>query len=199
MRGAPIGAVREGIAQMVRDLQGDPFALETVALSVITFSTGAEQVVPLTDILRFRAPDLAAKGKTELGAGLRLLLDKIAQEVRTSSPDIKADWKPICFLLSDGGPSDAWITPANEVCARHNARKVFMTAVGFGRNVHVDKLKRVTPQVVISETAEPVAFSRFLQWASTSISQSCQAAAMRDPTDPNLSSFPAESGFRLVP
>ncbi len=177
MRGAPIAAVRSGIERMANDLRSDPFAIETVWLSVIAFATGAEQVVPLTDVLQFTAPELVAKGQTHMGAALRLLAERIDQEVRLSTPEQKGDWKPIAFLLSDGGPGDAWVKPADEVRARHEAGQMLMVAVGFGPDVHVDKLKRVTPQVVLFESSEPEAFARFLQWASTSVSRSCQAVA----------------------
>ena len=199
MRGEPIDTVRSGLQRMVDDLCSDPFALETVWLSVITFATGAEQVLPLTEIMDARIPELAAKGRTEMGAGLRLLTECIDSEVRRASETEKGDWKPIAFLLSDGGPSDAWITPAKEIHARHDAGRMTMIAVGFGPNVHVDKLKRVTPTVIASDSAEPQAFAKFLQWASTSVSQSCQVASRCSGTDSGLPPLPRDAGLMFLP
>ena len=49
MSGEPIEAVRQGIATLISDLQGDPQALETAYLSVITFDSSAQQVVVVPD------------------------------------------------------------------------------------------------------------------------------------------------------
>lgn len=146
MRGSPIQMVSEGVRRMLDDMRGDPFALETVWLSVISFSTGAQQDIPLTSVLEFCPPALACGGRTDLGCGLRLLAESIDREVRTSTAADKGDWKPTAFLLSDGGPSDGWIRPAKEIRSRHDTGRMAMIAVGFGKGVHYDKLRRVTSQ-----------------------------------------------------
>ena len=199
MRGEPIETVHSGLQRMVDDLCSDPFALETVWLSVITFSTGAERPLPLTEIMDVRVPELSAKGRTEMGAGLRLLTECIDSEVRRASETEKGDWKPIAFLLSDGGPSDAWITPAKDVHVRHDMGRMTMIAVGFGPNVHTDKLKRVTPMVILSDSTEPQAFAKFLQWASTSVSQSCQVVSSGAGASQALPPLPPDSGLRFLP
>ena len=194
MRGEPIQTVQTGIERMLLDLRCDPMALETVWLSIITFSTGAEQIVPLTEVFQFQVPPLVAKGQTHMGAGLRLLAECMDREVVRTSDTQKGDWKPVAFLLSDGGPGDGWITPAKEIRARHEAGRMIMVAVGFGGNVHVDKLQRVTPRVLVSESGEPEAFARFLQWMSASVSRSVQTG----PTDSDvIASCPPPDGFTL--
>lgn len=189
MRGAPIAAVESGIARMVMDLQRDPTALETVYLSIITFATGAELVSPLTDILSFESPKFTAGGRTQLGAALRMLSERIDREVVKSSAEVKGDWKPVVFILSDGGPSDGWITPAKSICARHDRGEWNVLAVGYGKSVQADKLRRITPQVLLSSSQEPDALARFLTWASMSVSRSCkvgvQAAPSRGIPPPN--------------
>ena len=199
MRGEPIAAVRAGIEGVVQSLRRDPMALETVWLSVITFATGTRQAVPLTEVLQFATPELVAKGQTDLGAALRLLAERTDEEVRRSTPEQKDDWKPIAFLLTDGGPGDAWITPAKEIRARHDAGRMLMVAVGFGPNVHIDKLKRITPEVVIAESSEPGTFARFFQWVSTSVSRSCQVAAGAPAAGGELPPLPPDAGFAFVP
>lgn len=174
MRGAPLAMVQQGLEHMVQELRMNPQALETVWLSVITFSAGAKQVVALTEVLQFQPPQLIAKGRTDLGAGLRLLAKKADLEVRANSADQKGDWKPVVFLLSDGGPGDSWIKPAMEIRKRHEAGRMNVIAVGFGPNIHAEKLQRITPQVLIAKSATPESFAKFLSWASLSISRSCQ-------------------------
>lgn len=49
MHGEPIEAVKNGVEMLVSTLRNDPYALETAYLSVITFNTNAQQLVPLTE------------------------------------------------------------------------------------------------------------------------------------------------------
>ncbi|MBQ3447385.1 MAG: VWA domain-containing protein, partial [Synergistaceae bacterium] len=58
MMGAPIEAVKQGITTLLSELKGDPQALETAYLSVITFESTARQVVPLTELIQFQAPSI---------------------------------------------------------------------------------------------------------------------------------------------
>jgi uncharacterized protein YegL len=173
MRGEPISTVNDGLTKLAADLQGNPYALETVWLSLITFSTGAQLLLPLTEVFHLRMPALHAKGRSDLGAALRLLDERLNSEVRPSSGEVKGDWRPVIFILSDGSPSDGWITPAKTIRARHDAGRSVVIAFGFGGNVRVANLQRLTPQVMVSQSNEPDSLSRFLQWVSTSVGRSC--------------------------
>ncbi len=48
-------------------------------------------------------PKLVLGSGTALGAGLDLLQKQMKSEVRIGSSASKGDWKPLCFLLTDGG------------------------------------------------------------------------------------------------
>ena len=106
MTGEPIEAVKVGLQTMVSALRADPYALETAFLSVITFSDKAVQTVPLTELVQFQAPDLNASGTTALGGALSLLADCIERDVKKTTAEAKGDWKPVCFLLTDGQATD---------------------------------------------------------------------------------------------
>ena len=56
MDGEAIQDVNNGIQQLVADLHADPWALDAVWLSVITFANEARQIVPLTDLESFQIP-----------------------------------------------------------------------------------------------------------------------------------------------
>ena len=56
MMGEPIEAVRQGVKALLSELKGDPQALETAYLSVITFDSSARQVIPLTELMQFQEP-----------------------------------------------------------------------------------------------------------------------------------------------
>ena len=99
MVGEPIEAVKQGVKALISELRGDPQALETAYLSVITFDSSARQVMPLTELMLFKEPDLHASGATALGGALNVLIDCIDAEVRKSTETQKGDWRPLVLIL----------------------------------------------------------------------------------------------------
>ena len=108
MKGEAIDAVNSGLVALFKDLRSDPFALETVFLSVISFNTEVTIVRPFHDLLQNDSVFIEAKGQSNFGQGLDLLTEEIKKHVNTSTKDIKGDWKPLVFFMTDGRPSGAW-------------------------------------------------------------------------------------------
>src|SRR5260370_33215578 len=108
MAGDAFLAVNQGLAGLIGDLRSNPMALETAAISLITFASSAKQIVTLTDILSFQIPRLQMGSGTALGAALRLWLDCMNRELIKTTAEQKGDYKPIRFLLTDGWPTDRW-------------------------------------------------------------------------------------------
>ena len=102
MHGEPIEAVKNGVEMLVSTLRNDPYALETAYLSVITFNTNAQQLVPLTELEQFQTPVIEARGCTALGEALTLLADRIDTEVAKTTAEQKGDWRPLVFIMTDG-------------------------------------------------------------------------------------------------
>ena len=91
MSGEPIEAVKNGLQTMQSALRKDPHALEQAFISLITFDTKANQVMPLTEVARFQAPPLSAGGGTSLGAALSLLAQCAEKEVAKGTAEQKGD------------------------------------------------------------------------------------------------------------
>ncbi len=108
MRGEPIESVKVGLSDMIASLRLDPYALETVCVSIITFDSKVEQILPLTELEKLQLPDIQVPeaGATFLGAALDLLCQRYDEEVNMGSHEQKGDWMPLLFLLTDGKPSD---------------------------------------------------------------------------------------------
>ena len=172
MSGEPIEAVRQGIKALLADLRGDPQALETAFLSVITFSSGAQQVCPLTELMAFQEPALDANGSTALGAGLDLLEQCISREVRKGSTTQKGDWKPLVFLMTDGQPTDSWEGPATRI---KQARIGNIIACAAGAQADEAPLKRLSETVVKLSTLQPEALKQFFKWVSSPIKMTSQS------------------------
>ncbi len=169
MAGPAIEAVQNGVNAMVAELRGNPLALETAYLSVITFAREAKQVVPLTELLQFQPPKLSVRTGTAFGAALRLLLHCLKREVKKTTPTQKGDYKPLVFLLTDGQPTDEWEDAADALRAANNPRVANIYAVGCGPDVDNDNLRRVTDIVLSLTELSPEAFRKFFVWLSASV------------------------------
>jgi len=128
-------------------------------------------LTPLTEAASFQPPALQIGTVTNLGAALRFLADRMQQEVVRGSADTKGDWKPIVFLMTDGGPTDDWQSGLQYFRKQHTGM-VVACAAGMGSDIQV--LKAITENVVQIDTADSASMSSFFQWVSASISTSSQ-------------------------
>ncbi len=167
MSGEPIEAVKNGVQVLVSTLRQDPYALETAFLSVITFDTSARQVVPLTELSMFQMPDIKATGTTSLGQALSLLANKVSTEVAKTTAEVKGDWKPLVFLMTDGEPTDNWQNGLNDF-KNQKFGMVVACAAGSGANTTI--LKQITEVVVQLDTADSATIKAFFKWVSASVS-----------------------------
>lgn len=72
MRGERIEAVKNGLDVMLSKLRQDPFALESVFISLIRFDRTAELVVPLTELELLQIPDISIPHSSPLTPVRRL-------------------------------------------------------------------------------------------------------------------------------
>jgi uncharacterized protein YegL len=171
MTGEPIEAVKNGVQVLVSTLRQDPYALETAFLSIITFDSSAKQIVPLTELSMFQMPDIQATGTTALGDALSLLANKIDSEVTKTTTEVKGDWKPLVFLMTDGMPTDNWQKGLSEF----QKRKVgLVVACAAGQGADTNILKQITEIVVQLDTADSATIKAFFKWVSASVSTGSQ-------------------------
>jgi uncharacterized protein YegL len=154
----------------VSALRGEPLALETAYLSVITFESVAKQIVPLTDLISFQEPQINAGGATSLGAALKLLSEKINIEVKKGTSDQKGDWKPLVFLMTDGMPTDSWQSGVDKL--KQCKATVVACAAGFDADTNI--LKQITENVVELKSSSKNDIAAFFKWVTASISTGSQ-------------------------
>jgi len=189
MHGEPIEAVRMGLKALLSDLQGDPQALETVWLSVITFESSAKQTVPLTELSSFREPTISAGGLTSLGAALKLLIKSVDKEVRRTTADQKGDFKPLVFIMTDGAPADE--------LKRKKPGNIIACAAGPSADDTV--LKRITEVVVRLKDTSPGTLGVFMQWVSASVKTTSASVTAQPDAPINLPALPQDKGIQIVP
>lgn len=171
MMGEPIEAVKTGVQTLVSTLRQDPYALETAYLSVITFDSVARQLVPLTELAQFQTPELIANGTTSFGEALSLVTDKIDHEVVRSTSEVKGDWKPLVFIMTDGAPTDEWQAGVQRL---KSARTGLVVACAAGHHADTTILQQLTETVFQLETADSATIKAFFKWVSGSIATSSQ-------------------------
>ncbi|EXJ13527.1 vWA domain-containing protein [Imhoffiella purpurea] len=179
MRGEPIHSVNVGMQAMLSALRQDPYALESVHLSIITFDIEAREYLPLTplDAVQLDEIQVPQSGATFLGAALELLTQCVARDVKKSTPDAKGDWRPLLFVMTDGSPSDL-----------HDFRQAIpkVQQLGFGAIVACaagpkakqEFLRELTDRVVTLDTLDAAAFSGFFKWVSASVAVGSSSAGI---------------------
>lgn len=166
MSGEPIEAVKNGVQIMISSLRQNPQAIETAFLSVITFDSIAQQIIPLTDLASFQMVDIKATGVTALGEALKLVAHKIETEVQKTTTEQKGDWKPLVFIMTDGIPTDDWQIGLNEF---KKSKVAFTVACAAGSGADSNILKQITDNVVSLDTADSASIGKFFQWVTASI------------------------------
>jgi len=172
MSGEAIEAVKTGVQTLVSSLRQDPYALETAYLSVITFDSSAQQRVPLTELPQFQLPAIQASGSTAMGEALTLVAKCADKEVSKSTAEVKGDWKPLVFLLTDGGPTDDLDRGIKEFKTR---KWGLVIACAAGPGADTGPLMKITESVVQLDTTDSAAFKAFFKWVSASVSASSKS------------------------
>ncbi|MBP2543116.1 vWA domain-containing protein [Acinetobacter guillouiae] len=195
MRGEPIHSVNVGLQSMLSALRQDPYALESVYLSVITFDIEAKVYLPLTPLDQVQIPDLDVPnvGATFMGAALELLVQEVQQNVQKSSNDVKGDWRPLLFLMTDGSPSDVYayqqIVPTIK-----QLNFATIVACAAGPKAKTESLLQLTDQVVVLDTMDSNSFASFFKWVSASVVAGSSSAGVSD----SISLPPPPAEIQLV-
>lgn len=170
MRGEPIESVKVGLEAMLSSLRLDPFALESVNISIITFDREVKQIIPLTPLDELQLPEITVpdSGPTHTGKALQMLCEKVEEEVRRNGNGEKGDWKPMLFLMTDGKPSDMMLYEQMipEVKSKGFANIV---ACAAGMKARTEPLKKLTNEVYTLDTFDSASFKKFFKWVSDSI------------------------------
>lgn len=167
MKGEPIESVKVGVESMIATLRQDPYALETVNISILTYDKDVKILLPLTPLDEFQLPEITTpdSGPTHTGAALEKLCEQVENEVTLSTPDKKGDWMPLLFIMTDGHPSDIMVY--NQIVAKIKKKKfASIIACAAGMKAKVDPLKQLTDQVYSLDTMDSASFKKFFKWVS---------------------------------
>lgn len=192
MVGEPLEKVQEGLASIVKELRTDPYALETVYVSVIVFAGKAQKLVPLIELYNFYPPKLPNGGGTSLGNVIRFLIGDLKTSIVKTTTETKGDWKPIIFLFTDGNPTDNY-QPAFEQWIKEYKSKSNLVVVSLGDNMDASIFGKITENVLLLKNTDQESFRKFFKWVTASIKSS--SISVTDSKDEVLHLAPITNGY----
>ena len=171
MVGEPIEQVQAGMETIVKELRSDPYALETVYLSIIAFAGRAMKVSSMTELYNFYPPKLPIGGGTSLGVALGYLMNDIDASIKKTTLEEKGDWKPIIFLFTDGNPTDR-VTEAFDRWNKKYRTSTNLIAISLGNHMDTNLLTQISDNVLRLNSTDPTSFKEFFKWVTASIKTS---------------------------
>lgn len=182
MQGEPIEAVNSGLETLISALRQDPYALETVFMTLITFDAEAKIIVPMTPLEDVVLPQITTprSGPTHLGLALKMLGDQVSADVIKGTEQIKGDWAPYLFVMTDGKPSDTQLYA--EQCEA--IRKLgFASIIGCaaGPKATEGDLRPLCDHIVRLDTMDSSAFAKLFKWVSEVIVSGNKSVGHQDP------------------
>jgi uncharacterized protein YegL len=174
MLGEPIEHVQDGIATIIQELRTDPYALETVWVSVIAFAGQAKTIVPLQEVVNFYPPRFPIGSGTSLSNGLGHLMYELRKSLVKTTAEQKGDWKPIVFLFTDGVPTDkpSDVQAVTSEWKKNWQRTANLVAVSFGDSTDNRILGNLTDNVLQFNNVDANAYKQFFKWVTNSIKTS---------------------------
>ncbi len=171
MSGEPIAAVNTGLGVLVGALRQDPHALESVQLSILTFDREARVVLPLTSLDSIQLPEITAPstGPTHMGEALVLFKKQFDSEIVRTSGDVKGDWAPFLFVMTDGKPSDRALYDEQCVLVRGLGLAGIIGCVA-GPSAKEKDLRPLCDHIVSLDTMDSQSFASLFKWVSSAIS-----------------------------
>ncbi|MDQ1207365.1 uncharacterized protein YegL [Acinetobacter baylyi] len=168
MAGQNIQQMQQGIQLIMQQLRQDPYALETVYVSVIAFAGIVRTLVPLVEVFAYYPAKLPLGGGTHLGKALEHLMNEFDRHLIKTTEQTKGDWKPIAYLFTDGRPTDE-CKDAIYRWQKKYARRCTLIALGMGKNVDYATLKQLTEHCIAFDELNEKDFKKFFQWISASV------------------------------
>lgn len=176
MVGEPIQQVQEGMRMIINDLRNDPYALETVFVSIIAFAGKAHVISPLEELYKFRSPELPVGDGTSISEALNCLMSDMDHSIKKTTMEEKGDWKPIIFLFTDGVPTD----DPSKTIERWNSsyrNHCNLIAISIGDGVDTYLLGQITDNVLRLKDTDKDTFKTFFKWVTASLKTSSMSVS----------------------
>lgn len=166
MRGQPIRQLNEGLALFRDELYADSLAAKRVEVGIVTF--GPVQVLSdFTGVQAWMPPTLTDQGDTPMGAAIEQGLTMLQDRKALYRSNGISYYRPWVFLITDGGPTDAWAAAAARVKEGEASKAFSFFAIGVeGANMAVLSQIATRQPLALKE----LRFRDLFAWLSSSLS-----------------------------
>jgi uncharacterized protein YegL len=166
MKGDPIKELNSGLMQFKDELLADSLASKRVEVSVVTFGP-VEAQNDFTDVTNWTPPDLKAKGDTPMGSAIETGLGMLKARKEAYKSNGISYYRPWVFLVTDGGPTDAWAEAAKQIKQGEDAKQFSFFAVGV-EGAKMETLKKISVRDPLA--LKELKFRELFSWLSSSLS-----------------------------
>ncbi len=139
-----IDGVNEGLRTYQADLLSDSLAAQRVEVSVITFGSTVETVVPFVGAQEFQPPTLTYGGETMLGTAVLRAIDALTERKRLHRQNAILLFRPWLVLITDGTPTDSWQEAAARIKEGEANKSFSFFPIGVER-ANYDILRQMSP------------------------------------------------------
>ncbi len=177
MKGAPIGALNEGVRTFKSELEKDNLASLRVEVAVIAFGAGpigsadVKVVQDFATVDKFDPPKLSVGSATPMAAGIQKALDHIEDRKQRYRESGIGYYRPWVFMITDGAPTDDADTieaAFQRLADEERDKRVAFFAVGV-EGADMEFLRQRIPRAPLP--LKGLAFRELFVWLSASMSQ----------------------------
>jgi uncharacterized protein YegL len=172
MRGRPIEQLNEGLTLFRDELSADNLASKRVEIGVVSFGP-VEIQQDFTSVQNLpHLPHLSVAADTPMGEAIESGLNLLRARKDIYRANGISYYRPWVFMITDGGPTDAWQNAARLVREGEQSKAFSFYAVGVD-NANMDVLRQISVKEPLK--LKGLQFRELFAWLSasmTSISRS---------------------------
>jgi uncharacterized protein YegL len=165
MSGQPIAELNAGLATFKDELAADALAMKRVEVAIVTFGPTKVEL-PFTSATNFYPPNLSSQGDTPMGGAIMQALELVRDRKNEYRQNGISYYRPWVFLITDGGPTDAWKTAAEAVREGEAGKQFAFFAIGV-KGANMEVLQQISTREPLS--LDGLKFRQLFSWLSSSL------------------------------
>jgi uncharacterized protein YegL len=167
MGGAPIRELNSALQTFKQALSEDSLAMKRVEIAIVTFGpVRVETDFQTVDM--WQPPHLTASGDTPMGAAITEGLEMLRKRKTQYKDNAIETFRPWVFLMTDGGPTDAWQRAAELVKEGEASKGFAFFGVGV-ENAKMDILGKICSPDRPPVKLAGLQFREMFLWLSSSL------------------------------
>lgn len=165
MAGQPIAELNAGLTVFKDELAADALAMKRVEVAMVTFGPTRVEM-PFTGASTFYPSELSPQGDTPMGSAILQAIELVRERKNEYRANGIAYYRPWIFLITDGGPTDAWQAAAAAVKEGEASKAFAFFAIGV-KGANMEILSKISSRSPLP--LDGLKFRELFSWLSTSL------------------------------